>query len=290
MSPQRLFQFVSTLDRRIIFVCIALALIVPLVLGTSFEDKPSTTSTAAFQKVESLPSGSLILFSMDYDPQSAAELEPMAKALTRHHLLRKHKIIYMALWANGQELTNDLIKGIIEPEFPDLQYGSDYVNLGYKAGEHVVINTILTNLRKLYFADVRGTALDQLPLLQGVQSIKDAALITEVSGGWPGDKEWIKFGGDPSGVPLIIGTTAVGTPLIYPYFPQQVVGLLGGLKGAAEYESALMKHYPQYADKRLHIGLGRMGPQTIAHVVIIAFIVLGNLAYFATRDKRTQRT
>jgi hypothetical protein len=31
-----------------------------------------------------------------------------------------------------------------------------------------------------------------------------------------------------------------------------------------------------------------MGPQTVAHIVIMLFIVIGNLAYFAMRGRRAE--
>jgi hypothetical protein len=35
-------------------------------------------------------------------------------------------------------------------------------------------------------------------------------------------------------------------------------------------------------------GLHMMGPQTLAHVVIMAFIIIGNIAFFRKRSKETK--
>jgi hypothetical protein len=60
---------------------------------------------------------------------------------------------------------------------------------------------------------------------------------------------------------------------------------MGGLLGAAEYEAALVSKYPQYESSSKQ-AIRLMGPQTVAHLVIIAFIIIGNIAYFAGgRDK-----
>ena len=59
---------------------------------------------------------------------------------------------------------------------------------------------------------------------------------------------------------------------------------MGGIKGAAEYEAELMRRYPQFKDKS-HPGIDMMGPQAVAHVVIMLFIIIGNVAYFATRRR-----
>ena len=55
---------------------------------------------------------------------------------------------------------------------------------------------------------------------------------------------------------------------------------MGGLLGAAEYEAALVAAYPEYTESSKQ-AIKRMGPQTVAHLVIIAFILMGNIAYLA---------
>jgi hypothetical protein len=54
--------------------------------------------------------------------------------------------------------------------------------------------------------------------------------------------------------------------------------MLVGLRGAAEYET--MMESPG-------IGVASMDAQSIAHLLIIFFIVIANISYFATRG-RTQ--
>jgi nitrate/nitrite transporter NarK len=80
------------------------------------------------------------------------------------------------------------------------------------------------------------------------------------------------------------GVTAVEAPLLYPYYPKQLIGLMGGLQGAAEYEAALMTGKPRFADTAT-TAMIRMFPQTVAHVVIVLFVVLGNISYFATKRR-----
>jgi hypothetical protein len=59
---------------------------------------------------------------------------------------------------------------------------------------------------------------------------------------------------------------------------------MGGIKGAAEYESLLIKHYPKYKDKS-NPGIQMMGPQAIAHIVIMLFIIIGNITFFIERRR-----
>ena len=96
------------------------------------------------------------------------------------------------------------------------------------------------------------------------------------------------FVGDPTGVPTAAGVAAVVAPQLYPYFPRQLFGLLGGVKGAAEYESHFKKNHPEFAEMDTP-AMVMMGPQTVAHVVIMAFIIIGNVLFFVTRRREAKQ-
>jgi hypothetical protein len=272
-------------ERRVIFVFIGLAVTAPILFNITFSEKASPIVKAVFNKVENLPSGSRILISFDYGPSMAPEVEPMSNAFLRHSLAKGHKVYIMGLWATGQSLAATAIDSVVKKEFPDKENGVDYVNLGYKAGNQGVLNVIITDIRKMYLTDAAGVNLDSMPIMNGVRSLKDMDLLISVGGGFPGVKEWVQFAGDPGQIPLAGGSAAVSTPLLYPYWPTQLVGLLGGIKGAAEYESELKRRYPRFADMPTP-GVKMMGPQTLAHLVIMAFIVLGNISYFIMKRKQ----
>lgn len=274
------------LDRRVIFVAIFLSVLIPVLMKLTFPEFATKMTEEIYEEIEALPPGSKILFSMDYDPPSEPELKPMTVALLRQMMTKGHDVYFMTLWAPGQQLIAQIIDEIINKEFPEKKYGVDYVNLGYKAGGPGVIAVIVSNLEKLFPSDVSNTPLRNIPMMNGVASLRDFDAIVSVGGGWPGLPEWVQFGTDPIGKRLITGTTAVSAPLYLPYYPRQLVGMLGGIKGAAEYESLIMKNYPRFADPAMHMGIIRWGPQTIAHLVIVAFIIIGNIIFFASRGKK----
>jgi hypothetical protein len=275
---------IQALDRRVIFLFIALAVAVPLVFHVVFPEKISPIVAAIFERVDNLPEGSKVLISFDYSPSTVPELQPMVDAMLRHCATKKLKIYVMALWATGQNIADESIVRILNPEFPDYQYGTDYVNIGYKSGNQGLINVIITDLKKMYTTDVNGTAIDSIPMMAPIRNLKNFDIILSYGGGFPGVKEWVLFAGDPGNIPIAGGVTAVSAPLLYPYYPSQLLGLMGGIKGAAEYEAELLRRYPQFAEKS-HPGIDMMGPQAVAHIVIMLFIVVGNVAYFATRRR-----
>ncbi|MBN1425503.1 hypothetical protein JXA88_13195 [Candidatus Fermentibacteria bacterium] len=278
----RLLAFFKTLDRRFIFLFVGLAVIFPFLLDLDLPEYPTVMVKAIYNTVEGLQPGSLVLMPFDYDPSTAPELDPMAAAVVRHCLSRDLRVCFMALWPEGQGMVSNLISGTVQPEFPDKVYGRDYVNLGYKAGGQGLINAVLLNMRSMFTTDAAGVPVDSLPIMIGVTNLKDFKFIMNFSAGRPGSKEWIQFAGDPGRIPVASGSTAVQAPLLYPYYPSQMVGLMGGLKGAAEYEAALLAGYPRFKDSR-RVATELMVPQAMAHFVIMLFIVLGNIIYFAER-------
>ncbi len=266
-------------ERRIIFLFIGLAVSVPLLFNITFSEKATPIVKALYDKIDNLPEGSNILLSFDYGPTMAPEVQPMSDVLIRHVLAKNHHLFLMGLWATGQSLGAEAVDRIIKGDFPEKIDGIDFVNIGYKAGNQGVLNVIVTDFRKLYATDVGGRDLDSLPIFNGIKSLKDMDLLISVGGGFPGVKEWVQFAGDPGNVPTGGGSAAVSAPLLYPYYPRQMLGLMGGIKGAAEYESEFKRHYERFKDMP-EPGVKMMGPQTLAHLVIMAFIVIGNLSYF----------
>jgi hypothetical protein len=218
----------------------------------------------------------------------APEVQPMANAISLHCLDRGHKPVFMCLWATGQTLLSNTVNDVILPEFPELVDGVDYINVGYKAGNEGVLNVIVSDFKKMFPTDVNGVPLDSAPLTREINSCADFDLIVALGGGRPGPKEWVLFVGDPADVPVGVGVAAVVAPQLYPYYPRQVIGILGGIKGAAEYESELAHRHSQFADMD-QPGLRMMGPQTLAHITIMAFIVIGNIAFFTSRRRERRR-
>ncbi len=328
----KIYERIRDIDRRIIFLLIALAVSIPILFQIPFPELTTPMVKKVFDQIETMPAGSKVLVAFDYDPASEPELQPMANSLVRHLALRGCKLYFIALWPVGQNMIEDTFSNVLVPEFPEYVYGVDYVNLGFKSGGEGVIKVVQTNLRKLYTTDGRSAAVDKIEMLEGVTSLRNMRLIVNVSAGYPGLKEWVQYGSDPAGIPIVCGCTAVQAPLFYPYYPNQLLGLLGGIKGAAEYDEILKKNYGdqiidryskalqtslaaelenleasykghelkqriaeararheqklQRRQKDVYLGLLRMGPQAIAHLVIILLIIIGNITFFIDRSRQ----
>ncbi len=280
-----LHQRLARVDRRLIFLAIGLSVALPLVLHLRLAVRTSPIVAKIFDKIESLPPGSRVLFSFDYGPSTMPENQPMAEATLRHALAKECRVYLMTIWETGSPQIVRAIDEVVKKDFPERVHGKDYIYLGFKAGQQGAINALLADFKGLFTTDANGAEINSFEIMQGVESLRNFDLIVDIGSGLPGAKEWIQFGGDPGNVPVAAGVTAVEAPLLYPYYPRQLLGLMGGLQGAAEYEAALIAKYPQY-EAQSSQAIVMMGPQTVAHVVIILFIVLGNAAYFLERRAR----
>ena len=278
-------EFLRNLDRRWIFLLMLLSILIPLLFGLRFPESPSPMVLNVRSAIEELPEGSDVLMAWDFDPASRGELSPMAAAFVRHCAYKKHKLYFLTLWATGGPLIQESID-LLNREFPGYEYGRDYVNMGFRPGSEGVIKVVVGDLKKLFANDVDGTSLDELPLTRNLKNIRQMDLIVNVSAGYPGTKEWVLYAATPYDLKIVGGTTGVTAPSLYPYIPSQLTGLLAAIKAAAEYEQAVIDLYPALADNdTAQEGLRRMGPQLLAHMLVLLLIVLGNVIYFWERRK-----
>ncbi|MBI2827910.1 MAG: hypothetical protein HYX77_01400 [Acidobacteria bacterium] len=287
-----LLETLRTLDRRWIFLLLLWAVLIPIyfigVTGRTFPEVPSVLARATFDEIDRLNPGDPILLAFDYDPPSEGELGPMATAFVYHAASKKLRMYFMALWPLGAQMIDNTIAKVITPDFRDLVYGRDYINLGFKSGQEGVIKVVVTNLRELYTTDSRGTAMQDIPMMEGITNIQQMKVIVSVSAGYPGTKEWVQYAVTPfPSLRLVAGATGVQAPLLYPYVPRQLPGLLGAIKGAAEYEKLVVDAYGgANADPKYLEALRRMGPQLVAHLLIITLIVVANVVFLIDRGRK----
>jgi hypothetical protein len=287
MANKPFVERMGELDRRWIYLAIALAVILPLIFQVVFPTKTTTIVQNIFDHIENMPEGSKVILTADYGPSTVPENQPMLEAVARHVLQKNHKLIVLTIWATGPPMVENMRRNVIEADFADRVEGTDWVNLGFKAGNQGVINSAYSNMWQAFPTDINGTPVDEIPIMAEVKRLENVDLIVAIGSGFPGVKEWIQFGGDPADVPMAGGVTAVEAPLLYPYYPNQLLGLMGGLQGAAEYEAALVNAYPQFEATSTQ-AIKKMGPQTVAHLVIIAFIIIGNISYLASGGRKKQ--
>lgn len=272
----------SQTERRIVYLLLLVAVIVPILVPLGLKTQGTPLTKQSYDLVESTPAGKVVLISFDYDPSTVTELQPMALAYIEHAWKRGHRIIATAMWPQGSQMA-EMAFSEVQKKFGNSKVlGEDYINLGYKVGGLVTMQAMGRSMKNVYPTDTSGMAYDEIPMLENVHKLKDMAYVISLSAGDPGLQHWIMTAKDKYGVPVSGGTTAVSTPGFLPFVndQKQLYGLLGGLKGAAEYE--LLLGYEGTAS------LG-MNPQSVAHVLILVLIAIGNIKAWRKRKTAKQQ-
>ena len=266
----------GTVDRRWIFLIIGTVVMIPLFFPLGLPIRATATTQQVYDTIDALPHGSKVLVSCEYGPSTKPEIHPMTLAVMRHLFKNNHKVYVTCLWPDGQFLAEEALDQVGGEEY-GLKYGEDYVLLGFRPGNEAVVKGIVSNLRKLYTIDSRGTKVTEIPMMDGIHRFEDFDFLFSASAGYPGTIEWVQYAVDPTNVPMATGTTSIQVNDVMPYVAAgQINGILAGMPGAAEYEALI--GVPG-------IGTSGMDAQSVAHLVIVLFIVLGNIGYLIEQQR-----
>ncbi len=264
------------IDRRIVSLLTLLVLAVPLLVRVPLpiEAFPATKDLKAF--IDQMPRDKLVLIACDWDASVKGECDPLTTAMMDYLMRENRPFAIFGLIPQGPELAEVIARDLAKKH--GKQYGADYLNWGYRPNFTTTLIAMMSDLPATLKTDVRDVDVTSYPMMKGIRSLKDVGLIYNVTG--TGILSiYIQFCG---GVPLAEGGTAVIGPELYPYLQSgQLVGLLVGLGGAAQFETIT-----DFKDERGEPGgegLRRMGSQSLGHLLVMVLIVLGNLGVWAER-------
>ncbi|MCX6835760.1 MAG: hypothetical protein NTW07_11645 [candidate division Zixibacteria bacterium] len=271
---------IEKLDRRLIYLAVGVTVVLPFLFPSPLPISITPEAQSLFDAVEALPDSSNVMLVYDYYPAAIAECEPIAIAAL-HHLFRKHcRVITLSNIPYGGPSMAERVTRMMANKYGKV-YGVDYVNLGYKYGYVAVLSGMGQSIESIFPTDNSGTSLAQLPLMDSVKNYSNVAFVFEIADNATADY-WVSIVNAQYGVPMGCGGTAVMAPKFYAYVASgQFVGLLGGMRGAAEYEILIGKE----AD-----AVRGMQAQSLVHMLIIALVVLGNIGFFFSRRRLKRGT
>ena len=289
----------GNLDRRIIFLLIGLAVLIPLI-NPNLIDLPlgqDRNTKVVYDSISELQENDKILISFAYGASTKPEVHPMAIALLNQLFSKGVKVYIVSLWPESPIMAQQAISEVKKSNVFNIEDGIDYVMFDYKVGGFVVIKGIADNFRDLYQQDYNGESIDSLDIMNGVYSVKDFDFVFDFSAGVPGNAEWVQYACDPKNVPLSSGCTSIMVTDAIPYVESgQLKGILAGMPGAAEYEKMVYDYMiVEQQNNNLNINkevvikkgkaYARMSAQSVAHLLMVIFIIIGNLAYYYSRKE-----
>ena len=227
----------------------------------------------------------VVLICFDFDAGCDAEMTPQVATILRHCFSRGVKVL---INTGGNVMSQPLAQQTIDkatkdgsrldPPYPTMESGVDYVFLGFRPNAFQLYLQMGESIISAYETDYSGKDLSTMPIMEHIRDFRAIDCVVTVSAYVGAPETWITVGNAKFGKKVILGGGAIGASDYYPFLQSgQICGLLPGLRGAAEYESAL---------KCPDIGSKRMWSQLYTHAFAIFLIVLGNIEYFFSTKKR----
>ena len=279
---------VQSCDPRILYVVFAVMMIVLQFKTVSIPAPVPRAAKGLYDLIEKLPTDKIVIIDSSADVGWLAEARPTMEAIVRHLLQRR---IPFAICANttynqgqgiGTEITDRIVKEMAASG-EKREYGVDYcywqaINL--VAGGGVMVQALAKDIPGTVIKDLRGTAIQSLPMMKNVRDIHDVSLIYRVCYDWEGIP-WIGFVQAVYGTPFAVGVASISSSSAYPFLDSgQMCGVLAGAAGAAGYERLL-----NYKGSGTRI----VARQSFATLYVVLAVVLGNLAMLAVRIEKRRK-
>jgi hypothetical protein len=286
----KVIELLTKIDRRIIYLILLIAVILPLLFPAAQKVRVMPPVEKLYYAVDAIPEEKAVIIDFDYEPQTAPELDPMGFAILRHVFTRRIKLLVLSLYVQPLGLAQNALNRVTE-EFNSVAqtredsiiYGRDYVFLGWQPPPLIPILGMAESITNVYRVDYYGNSTDTLPLMHEIKNYSDVGLLISISGADP-PKWWVAYAQSRFGLRVGAGITAVSASEFYPYLQTgQFSGMLVGMKGAAEYEEMVERKLDVKGRRRASEALLSL---TYAHLVMIIFIIIGNIGYFIERRKK----
>jgi hypothetical protein len=270
-----MWEKIQALDRRWIYLVFIIAVLFPLFKPLGLPQSIGEDVQNFYDKFSAIPAGSVVWLSGDYSAGASAECDPQFEVIIKHCFAKNLKVIVYSMWDQGALLVKKIAERVAN-QMGKL-HGTDWVYLGWRPGNQVTIRLAGEDLwTAMLNVDGYDEPLSDHPMMANIRRLwsPDIYAVVCFSSGSPGDGDYMQYITDLCDTLLFTGQVAVQAPSRVPLIRSgQMQGLVPGMGGAAQYE--VLAGFPGKA-------AGLMDAQSLAHVVVIAFVILGNIALLAS--------
>lgn len=282
------------MSRRLIYLLMIVAVAAPVLFGVSQAPSRLVSAERMYDVVERLEfkRGNVAMVFMDFGPNTLAENEPQATVLLEHLFRRRIPVIVLSQYQQAESFLRRIpleVAGRLEKEMPGerWRYGEAWINAGYKAVPTVFMQSLAKtpDVSKFLGRDVTGMPIVNYPNFAAIGALEGVRLVGEITGLVGVFDTVVQFLQKDGYRPLLVhGCTSITIPEAYIFLDSgQLRGLLEGIAGAAWYSEVLERNFPQSDNLKLLVTNTAL---SAAHIVIIALIILGNVAPFISRRLR----
>ena len=281
------FGKLQLIDRRWIYVMLVIAVAIPFVWEQATHrnmDLPIYTfkdTMGIYNAVEEAPKDKIVLISADWGFGSLGENGPQTLTVIQHLMKRGVRLM---VWSPDPAIAGYIRTNAVlsyAKKYHRVE-GVDFVDLGFKAipNRMLFAQAVMDDIPGYFKKDVRGEDLATLPVMKGIHDFSDVWMVYTV-GADPTYDGWVGIVEPKYHMKVGFGSTGVMVPQSYPYLESgQLVGMLSGMRGGTEYEKLMN------APGDALYGITR---QSMAHLLVILFIILGNIGFYAAGGRKMHK-
>jgi hypothetical protein len=227
-----------------------------------------------YDTIDKLPEGSAVMLDFGYSGGGEPELAPFAVA-TYAEIFKKTgiKVVAMATSSEGP-LLYEKAMAELNPAKYGKEYGKDYIMIGYIAGTETAMAAVGKSISATTSTDYKGTPLSQYSIMQGVDKAEDFALLIEYTTGGDQSEGWVRQWYTSYHTPYLCCVLAMMVPTMLPY--QKAGQIVSVVSGAQSGQLEILAKAPGRGVKSADV-------ISITHMLCIAFVVIGNIAYFGKK-------
>ncbi len=236
---------------------------------------------AAYEAISALPEGAAVLAVFEYEPDTAGELEPVARVVLAHVAERAGELYAISTRPTGPAMAQAVLSDPLVIAGRSNQ--ARWLNLGFVPGRSAAVSTLMVNqpqaIPSPLGVDYRG---EPSGLEAAALADLDLDLIIVFAARWEDLRPWLEQAGPLQGTPLIAAISVGTAPLAYPYqASSQITAVLSGLNDAAAYQA----QRGQRLDPAL---LGPWNAQAVAGSTAALLIVVGIVVFGAMALRKRQ--
>jgi len=237
-----------------------------------------------YDYVDTLPPGSLILYSSQYG-SAGPTFQPFAMAFLHHCMMNDLRVIgvcpclifidwldldfHLAGWIDpgvtkpkpGQAMTNGKT------------YGVDFAYLGYLPGMEAGFANLAKDSRMVYKLDYYGNDVETLPIMQDFRSAVDIDLLVVLFDYLPMPIAWVRQW-RPYGVAIGLHHYASPGQYLPYYYAGDYIGISSDIDGGAQYETLV--GVPGLATALMTLS-------STLHLLQAAVIIAGSVVLYVTK-------
>jgi len=280
-TPQKtgMWERLEHCDPRYLYLIFALMMVALEFLTVAIPVPVPDTVRSLYDRIEKLPKDKIVIIDCSLDAGYIAEGRGTFEVVAEH-LLRRG--IPFAAFTNttfyqGQAFALKYLTPMAARLHKE--YGKDYCIWGAVVLQNgAELQALAKDVHNTVKVDYKGTPLADIPMMKNVTDIHNVSLVYRVAYDWQG-VQWLGFIQGVYGTPFACGTAAISSSNAYNFIRSgQLCGLLAGAAGSAAYESLL--------DEK-GSGTRVVMKQSFAVLYVVGAIILGNIAMFLVKARKT---